>query len=411
MEKKFRRKEKEVILNKDNNVIIMPEGEELTFNNLEILDEISRGANGIVFKCIEKFYNREVALKIWFKKGKNEVGNINRSIFEVKKHSKIKNDFFVEFYSAGEKCGYTYMFMEYIDGEPLESTLKRRLLSDDGAYEISMQILEALRIAHNKNIYHGDLHTKNILITKDGDMKIIDIGSSALSGKEKSKKRDCCLMKETIRAINPKFDEKFISGRIDEPQLLRLELKGALRLNILKKWLPNYSRVGDEGCPEMYFKSMTSLVSLIPTLEIEYIRKVFFDDIVINGEMKNSKYEKFITEVIYTTILRITKIFREHSELEAIPPESWEKNKNKKMNIEEKIKFLKILRTILLGTYIKLIEKNKFFEHELYLSLEEAENVLHSLFNKEQKIEDYFRIHYNNKLLIVTDKSIEINED
>lgn len=83
--------------------------------------------------------------------------------------------------------------MEYVNGQTLKSYLESRHPSLHTRYKIMNDIVKALRIAHSKDIYHGDLHDRNILISNCGEIKVLDFGTS-LGKKEYSMSRDSQLM-------------------------------------------------------------------------------------------------------------------------------------------------------------------------------------------------------------------------
>ena len=225
----------------DGNLVI--DGEVIKVNNLSFVEEVSRGANGIVFLATDTSLNREVAFKIWLKlkqkdfrdKHKQGLKEMQKQI-EAKKvlsewhDPKLDNPYFVpdksdiltipldligEVYFTGFVKEYFYTAMEFIKGFTLKEFLPTSWYDDFIPYgvkvHIALQLTRYNQVLMNSKIVHGDLHWKNIMITDytrtksfiEGNtfsykIRIIDFGTSYYSGKEVSVDRAFRTLIETV---------------------------------------------------------------------------------------------------------------------------------------------------------------------------------------------------------------------
>ena len=230
-------------------------------DNLIFIEEISRGANGIVFLAEDPFLERKVAFKIWNKIRPSDIRDkYKQGLLEARKALHAKNltiswhdpklddPYFIsdesdilsidnivgDIYYAGNAYGYFYTVMEYIEGLTLKNILEsepqnipldlKAMMnwSDSGMLPLGVKVNMALRLCEyneaffSNDIIHGDLHWKNVMIcnlcrtNKYGDelftydMKIIDFGTSYFSGEEVGAERNFSTLIETInRCIFP----------------------------------------------------------------------------------------------------------------------------------------------------------------------------------------------------------------
>ena len=84
-------------------------------------------------------------------------------------------------YSIEEIDGQTFIVMELIDGVELKDKINSGLMKVDDAIDVIIQIAEGLGKAHEKGVIHRDIKSSNIMITKDGKVKIMDFGLAKLS--------------------------------------------------------------------------------------------------------------------------------------------------------------------------------------------------------------------------------------
>lgn len=185
--KGYKSGKKQELLDKYN--IIFQKGEllinnsEIMFEDYKILGIVNNGANAIILKAQGIVANEIVAIKIWIP-GNRSDRNI-QSIKEITKLANISKEKrtpnLVRYYGSGVINEYYYCIMECLDMDEYialrEKHMDRMPLHE--RYQILMNIVSGLRYAQENMIFHGDLHTDNILINKaDNTIKIIDFGTS-----------------------------------------------------------------------------------------------------------------------------------------------------------------------------------------------------------------------------------------
>jgi len=143
-----------------------------TIECYQILDTIGKGANGLVYKGLNLTNGMIVAMKE-MPISKEEIKAIKKEINFIKNldHKNI-----VKYFDAVVKDHRIYLILEYLEGGSLGTLCKRSLFSEALIKLYIFQILEGLDYLHKLNIAHRDIKGLNILITKDGKIKIADFG-------------------------------------------------------------------------------------------------------------------------------------------------------------------------------------------------------------------------------------------
>ena len=149
-------------------------------SHYEILDEISRGGMGVVYRARDVNLGREVALKVLPAELVHDPVRRERLLQEARAVSALEHPHIAVIHEVGEADGVTFIAMELIRGEKLSETLSRGPLPQSRALGLGVEIGEGLSRAHEKGIIHRDLKPANIMVTDDGHAKIIDFGLAKL---------------------------------------------------------------------------------------------------------------------------------------------------------------------------------------------------------------------------------------
>jgi eukaryotic-like serine/threonine-protein kinase len=152
-----------------------------TIGRYEILEELGRGAMGMVYKARDPKINRLVAIKtIRFSDGfaEDRVREVKeRFLKEAELSGKLSHPAIVPLYDVGEDYDLTYMAMELIEGKDLESfCTKESLLPLRHVLDIIAEAAEALDYAHTRGVIHRDVKPANIMLLRNGHIKVTDFG-------------------------------------------------------------------------------------------------------------------------------------------------------------------------------------------------------------------------------------------
>jgi serine/threonine protein kinase len=151
-----------------------------TISHYKVLQEISRGGMGIVYRALDVKLNREVALKVLPPGLLSDVERKRRFVQEAQAAAALKHPNVAVVHEIDEVDGETFIAMELIEGKILSETLERGPLPLGNALRIGREIAEGLAKAHEKGIVHRDLKPSNVMLTEDGHGKIIDFGLAKL---------------------------------------------------------------------------------------------------------------------------------------------------------------------------------------------------------------------------------------
>lgn len=143
----------------------------------EILTRIGGGGMALVYKAHDVLLNRKVAVKVLRQQFVHDEEFIRRFRREAQSAAALSHPNVVSIYDVGQEEDTHYIVMEYIEGHNLNEIIKERApLQTDEAVHIGMQIADALDHAHQNHIIHRDIKPHNILIGKNGRVKVTDFG-------------------------------------------------------------------------------------------------------------------------------------------------------------------------------------------------------------------------------------------
>ncbi|SPF46872.1 Serine/threonine protein kinase [Candidatus Sulfopaludibacter sp. SbA4] len=148
-----------------------------------ILGLLGRGGMGEVYRASDLILNQAVALKFLSAAGHASEAALARFRNEVRIARQVSHPNVCRVYDIGMVEGLHFISMEYIDGEDLDSLLRRiGRLPQDKAIEIARRICMGLAAAHERGVLHRDLKPANIMIDGRGHVRITDFGLAALAG-------------------------------------------------------------------------------------------------------------------------------------------------------------------------------------------------------------------------------------
>ncbi|NBI29607.1 Stk1 family PASTA domain-containing Ser/Thr kinase [Chengkuizengella marina] len=143
----------------------------------EILNRVGGGGMALVFKAHDKLLNRMVAIKVLRQQFVYDEDFIRRFRREAQSAASLSHPNVVSIYDVGQEDDIHYIVMEYIEGSNLNEEIKNRApFQVEEAIHITSQICDALDHAHQNQIIHRDIKPHNILIGRNGRVKVTDFG-------------------------------------------------------------------------------------------------------------------------------------------------------------------------------------------------------------------------------------------
>jgi serine/threonine protein kinase len=171
------------------NHLLQGRAAELVFGSYVLLERLGQGGMGQVFKARNWKLGRVVALKLIRKERLANEEAIRRFQREIRATAQLAHQNIVRAYDADESGGTHFFVMEYAEGQDLACILAQRgALSIDEACHYIRQAALGLQHAHEQGLVHRDVKPHNLLLTRQGVVKILDLGlaQSASSGGEDS---------------------------------------------------------------------------------------------------------------------------------------------------------------------------------------------------------------------------------
>lgn len=146
-------------------------------NRYEILEKRGSGGMADVFKARDRLLNRYVAVKVLKDELRDDKEFVERFKIEAQSAAGLSHPNIVSVHDVGVEDGIHYFIMEYVDGMSLKDYVKHvGALDWREATEFAISICSAIDHAHKKNIIHRDIKSHNILLTREGVVKVADFG-------------------------------------------------------------------------------------------------------------------------------------------------------------------------------------------------------------------------------------------
>ena len=145
-------------------------------NSYDIIEEISRGSFGVVYKARQQGLDRVVALKVLLAGQHASAEAVARFHREAKAVARLKHPNIVPIYDIGTHDGHHYFAMEFVEGSALSALITLEKISISQALATAESLADAFHSAHNAGVIHRDIKPSNILIDKQGQPHITDFG-------------------------------------------------------------------------------------------------------------------------------------------------------------------------------------------------------------------------------------------
>lgn len=154
------------------------------FGDYELLEEIGRGGQGVVYRARQKSLNRIVALKVIGLGHWASTPHLKRFRRDAEAAARLEHPQIVPIHEIGERDGSCYFSMKFIEGGQLDEAIKREPMSLRNAAELLVKIARTVHFAHEHRILHRDIKPGNILLDRNGEPHLTDFGLARLIEQE-----------------------------------------------------------------------------------------------------------------------------------------------------------------------------------------------------------------------------------
>ncbi len=156
-----------------------------TISHFKILEKLGEGGMGEVYKAEDTKLHRLVAIKVLPPQALVSEQDKIRFAHEAQAAASLNHPNIAMIFEFDEIDGQAFIAMEYVEGETLKGKIRERPLPVNDAVNIAIAVAEGLTKAHEKGIIHRDIKSDNVMISRDGVVKIMDFGLAEIAGRSR----------------------------------------------------------------------------------------------------------------------------------------------------------------------------------------------------------------------------------
>ena len=146
-----------------------------TISHYKVTAKVGEGGMGVVYKAEDTKLKRQVALKFLRSDVLEDEEHRERFIREAQAAAALDHSNICTVYEIDEADGQIFLSMAYLEGETVKEKIKARPLKLEDALDIAIQTAQGLHAAHEKSIVHRDIKGANLMVTPQGQVKIIHV--------------------------------------------------------------------------------------------------------------------------------------------------------------------------------------------------------------------------------------------
>src|SRR5882724_11610301 len=161
----------------------------MDFGDYELLEQIGRGGQGVVFRARQKSLNRIVALKVIGLGQWATEAHLKRFRLEAEAAARLEHPGIVPIHEVGEREGQCYFSMKFVEGGQLDEVVKQAPMSVRQSVELIAKVARTVHYAHEHGILHRDIKPGNILLDAKGEPHLTDFGLARLVESESTVSR------------------------------------------------------------------------------------------------------------------------------------------------------------------------------------------------------------------------------
>ena len=151
-----------------------------TLGNYKILEKLGAGGQGTVYKAVDSKLGRTVVIKVLPEELMTKPANVKRFEREARLASALDHTNICTIFDLNVINGVHFIAMQYIPGRNVRQLVNGKPLQLESALSIAIQVADALAIAHAQGIIHRDIKAGNVMVTSQGQAKVLDFGLAKL---------------------------------------------------------------------------------------------------------------------------------------------------------------------------------------------------------------------------------------
>ena len=164
-----------------------------TISHYKVLTKLGEGGMGVVYKAEDTKLKRIVALKFLRAEALEDEELKIRFLREAQAAAALNHPNICTVYEIDEDNGISFIAMEWVEGQSIKEKIKERPLQLDEAFDIAIQAGRGLQTAHEKGITHRDIKSANLMLTAQGQLKVMDFGLAQLGDRSQLTKTGASL--------------------------------------------------------------------------------------------------------------------------------------------------------------------------------------------------------------------------